>query len=890
MEENERIISAKELIARAKKLGVDFGNGDPNNRLRYYTKIGLFPHAIRKSFNGKPPAAAYPESGIDMLVEIDRKLKEGKSIQELKRLKKERGKITQEENIFYSPNDQLKNNVPILYYDGSLEREDSFIKKSEDFEMKDEKIPGENGFSIKSKGFKIESQAEKESRIFSETIKNFLKTSGVSIAITAFSFIIFAVVIANIGGSENKNIFSKLSASFGKIASSIFNFENRDWRIIQHPPVNSQTNLFSKDQEQKSLFSGGLNYLTVNAEIYIGSSLEVKEGIKTPSLNLSENDFGAVLSAPNISAQRTYFFPDQSGVVCLNSGNCIGAAGEVITPGGNMNRLAKFISQNRIGNASIEDLYSGGVMLAIDSSGKIKALGDFSTLGNFSTPNFFVSGQPGGNVGIGMENPKHALHVKGKIQATGDVCTDMSGGKCLSELTTQMPMFFAAAAAGIRGTGNASYIPLWMANSTLGNSILFQDSSKIGINTISPNETLTISGVFSIAEIADPVATADFGKIYVGTDNKLYYMNESGTKYDLTSGGIGGSGISGQVAFWDSFSSISGDNDFVWDNSTKNLGIGVAVPAEKLDVAGTIKMTGFQLTTGANAGWALISDASGVGTWQSLPAGTMPPGFNNQTIRHDGSNWVGTSFLWNTGSAIGIGTTSPVSTLSIAGDMSLTGPISLTTVTSPQLSLKYDLGNYLNFAISGTQSSLVASKTLIIDSLTGAIRTGTNTTLFDASLATVQGATFISGASDSTVRKSGEMVFRGAAPIFRYAIPSQSSSTSYIRVSKYFDNALTVFPTALPGSVRKYAFLINSADDIAPVSNSEWRIYRPGAGVEHSTFNLPGLQMANLTEGLARMSAYQTLPVDDWQLEVRVPATKTIRVFNVLLLAYDQIN
>lgn len=885
MEENQKIISAEELVARAKKLGVDFGNGDPNNRLRYYTKIELIPHAIRKSFNGEPPAAAYSESVIDMLVEIDRELKAGRSIQELKRFKKQNGKIAQEENIFYSQDYQFKNNLPIynISYDGSSGREDSF-KKSNVSETKGEEFSKDQSFVIKSKGFKIESQTEKEDLIFSETIKNFLKTSGVSIAITALSFIIFAVIITSIEGSKNKNIFSNLSASFGKIVSSIFNSEKRDLRVAQQSPADSQKTIFPEDQDQKSLFFEGANYLTINAETYINSSLDVKEGIKTPSLNLSKNDFGAVLTAPDISAQRTYAFPNQSGIVCLSSGNCIGAAGEVITPGGALNRLAKFISQNRIGNASIEDLYSGGVALTIDSVGKIKAFGDFST------PNLFVSGQPGGNVGIGMEDPKHTLHVKGKIQATGDVCTDMSGGKCLSELTTQIPMFFAAAAAGIRGTGSASYIPLWTANSTLGNSVIFQDSSQIGINTSSPNETLTISGVFSMAEIADPSATADFGKVYVGTDNKLYYMDEGGIKYDLTSGGIGGSGISGQIAFWDSASSISGDNDFVWDNSTKNLGIGVAIPAEKLDVAGIIKTTGFQLTTGANAGWALISDASGVGTWQSLPAGTMPPGSNNQTIRHDGSNWVGTSFLWNTGLAIGIGTSSPSSTLSVAGDMSLTGPISLTTVTSPQLSLKYDLNNYLNFVISGTQSGITASKTLIIDSLTGTIQTGSNTTLLDASLATVQGATFISNASDSTVRKSGEMVFRGAAPIFRYVIPSQSTSTSYIRVSKYFDNALTVFPAALPGGVRKYAFLINSADDIATGLNSEWRIYRPGAGVEYSTFNLPGLQMASLTEGLARMSGYQDLPVDDWQLEVRVPATKTIRAFNILLLAYDQIN
>jgi hypothetical protein len=50
-----------------------------------------------------------------------------------------------------------------------------------------------------------------------------------------------------------------------------------------------------------------------------------------------------------------------------------------------------------------------------------------------------------------------------------------------------------------------------------------------------------------------------------------------------------------------------------------DVGIGTPSPAAKLDVAGTARMTGFQMPTGAGAGRVLTSDASGVGTWQALP-------------------------------------------------------------------------------------------------------------------------------------------------------------------------------------------------------------------------------------------------------------------------------
>jgi hypothetical protein len=44
----EKLIKIDEIIERAKELGVDFGKGDPKNRLRYLTKIGLLPHCQRK--------------------------------------------------------------------------------------------------------------------------------------------------------------------------------------------------------------------------------------------------------------------------------------------------------------------------------------------------------------------------------------------------------------------------------------------------------------------------------------------------------------------------------------------------------------------------------------------------------------------------------------------------------------------------------------------------------------------------------------------------------------------------------------------------------------------------------------------------------------------------
>jgi hypothetical protein len=50
-----------------------------------------------------------------------------------------------------------------------------------------------------------------------------------------------------------------------------------------------------------------------------------------------------------------------------------------------------------------------------------------------------------------------------------------------------------------------------------------------------------------------------------------------------------------------------------------NVGIGTVTPTEKLEVAGKVKTTTFQMTTSPTAGYLMTSDASGNGTWQTPP-------------------------------------------------------------------------------------------------------------------------------------------------------------------------------------------------------------------------------------------------------------------------------
>ena len=85
------------------------------------------------------------------------------------------------------------------------------------------------------------------------------------------------------------------------------------------------------------------------------------------------------------------------------------------------------------------------------------------------------------------------------------------------------------------------------------------------------------------------------------------------------------------------------------------VGIGTTAPQTKLDVDGTVQMTGFSLPTAPTAGHVLTSDASGSGTWQAPAAGG---GDGDWTIS-------GSDMFSAVSGNVGIGTTSPVGLLSV---------------------------------------------------------------------------------------------------------------------------------------------------------------------------------------------------------------------------------
>jgi hypothetical protein len=105
------------------------------------------------------------------------------------------------------------------------------------------------------------------------------------------------------------------------------------------------------------------------------------------------------------------------------------------------------------------------------------------------------------------------------------------------------------------------------------------------------------------------------------------------------------------------------------------VGIGILDPQHRLDVAGTIQMTGFKMPTGASEGYVLTSDASGIGIWKEAQGGISGSGTTNFIAKFTDSTSLGDSVICEFNDNIGIGTTSPSGKLEVIGNIIVSGTV-----------------------------------------------------------------------------------------------------------------------------------------------------------------------------------------------------------------------
>jgi hypothetical protein len=107
-------------------------------------------------------------------------------------------------------------------------------------------------------------------------------------------------------------------------------------------------------------------------------------------------------------------------------------------------------------------------------------------------------------------------------------------------------------------------------------------NAKLGPNAVTTDKILDGSILFQ--DIGQNGAAV--GQVMKWTGTAWAPRNDS-----LGTGGIGGSGVAGQVSFWNSATSLSGSNSFFWDNTNQRLGLGTASPYTQFTLTSTLGFT-----------------------------------------------------------------------------------------------------------------------------------------------------------------------------------------------------------------------------------------------------------------------------------------------------------
>jgi len=306
---------------------------------------------------------------------------------------------------------------------------------------------------------------------------------------------------------------------------------------------------------------------------------------------------------------------------------------------------------------------------------------------------------PYGNVGIANASPAYPLDVTGTARVTGfimptgasanRVLTSNASGVGTWEELPSMP------ADNVTGSGTATRVAFWNgANTISSNANLNWDNSnsRLGIGTASPSQNLHVLGGDETSVQIEATGGGDDLNFFYGYDlagskngyNLKYYGTGAGDAnyLQIIALNLGGSEIN-HMQFHQQSAQIDVFSDI--DMSSNSI-TSLSDPSAAQDAATKNYVDG------------LIGDGVGSGT-------------NGQTLRHNGTSWVATSNLYNNGTNVGIGTTSPTHALHISdGDwggqlmIERSGgnpSIQMTNATTTVTGLGYDAGDIF---ILGTSS------------------------------------------------------------------------------------------------------------------------------------------------------------------------------------------
>jgi len=252
-------------------------------------------------------------------------------------------------------------------------------------------------------------------------------------------------------------------------------------------------------------------------------------------------------------------------------------------------------------------------------------------------------------------------------------------------------------------TGSVNYIAKFTSGSSVGNSVIYESGSNIGIGTTTPNSKLNINSSGSLVS-GSVVFSVE------GTQGSLFSVDDNLSGSLMSVNDV--SGLPILEVFSDDRLVVGTYNSNALVVTGSRVGIGTNVPIAKLQVSGNISGSSFTSSVSNGVGFLGTSSFSVTSSYalNALTAsfalnasgggggsGTVT-GSTNYISKFTSGTSVGNSVIYETGSNIGIGTTVPNSKLNINSSGSL-------------------VSGSVVFSVEGTQGSLFS----VDDNLSGSL-------------------------------------------------------------------------------------------------------------------------------------------------------------------------
>jgi len=108
--------------------------------------------------------------------------------------------------------------------------------------------------------------------------------------------------------------------------------------------------------------------------------------------------------------------------------------------------------------------------------------------------------------------------------------TGSSGSATFVSNTLNIPTYTLSGLGGVSGSGTTNYIPKFTSSSAIGNSVIYESSSNIGIGTITPSAKLEVNGSL--------IAGGTNAKLFVDDNTQtISFYNNGGERVRINSGG-----------------------------------------------------------------------------------------------------------------------------------------------------------------------------------------------------------------------------------------------------------------------------------------------------------------------------------------------------------------